>query len=98
VRAREVVLEAGEGREKYMWRKKSGEKGEMPRSLDRLTRGCRYYLNGMDAYRLKLLLPLTEEQEALLRLKEETAAMEEELAGASLDGVSRVDLQPIAAQ
>ena len=31
----------------------------------------RYYLNGVDAYRLKLLLPLSEEAEALLLLKEQ---------------------------
>ena len=40
----------------------------------------RYYLNGVDAYRLKLLLPLTEAQEALLLLKSQKEA------GGAVDG------------
>jgi hypothetical protein len=39
----------------------------------------------VDAYRLKLLLPLTEEQEALLRLKDQQP-------GVSLDAVSGSEL------
>lgn len=31
---------------------------------------CRYYLNNQDAYRLKLLLPLTEAQQAKLMQEE----------------------------
>ncbi len=51
----------------------------------------RYYLNGVDAYRLKLLLPLTEAQEALLLLKQEAG---EGGMGRSLDAVSTQELQP----
>uniref|UniRef100_A0A7S0X112 N-acetyltransferase domain-containing protein n=1 Tax=Chlamydomonas leiostraca TaxID=1034604 RepID=A0A7S0X112_9CHLO len=45
----------------------------------------RYYLNGQDAYRLKLLLPLTPEMEAAqaARLREQTADMDLGLTGAS---------------
>lgn len=32
---------------------------------------CRYYLNGDDAYRLKLLLPLALEREEELRVQQE---------------------------
>ena len=40
----------------------------------------RYYLNGQDAYRLKLLLPLTPEMEAA-RLARTDSAMEEAADG-----------------
>ncbi len=46
----------------------------------------RYYLNGADAYRLKLLLPLSPEQEALLKLKKEKEAAA--LAAGTLDDIS----------
>ncbi len=36
----------------------------------------RYYLNGADAYRLKLLLPLTPEQEAAMLKRQEQAQAE----------------------
>ena len=39
----------------------------------------RYYLNGVDAYRLKLLLPLSEEAKALLLLKEQDEGQNREL-------------------
>lgn len=45
----------------------------------------------MDAYRLKLLLPLTEAQEALLQLKQGGED------GASLDQVSTREMVPLQA-
>lgn len=46
---------------------------------------CRYYLNGNDAYRLKLLLPLPEEQ--LVLQQQEQAA---------LDGLTALQLSAAA--
>lgn len=45
---------------------------------------CRYYLSGQDAYRLKLLLPLTEETRK---------RMEEQIAQDELMGLQLTDMQ-----
>jgi len=50
----------------------------------------RYYLNGVDAYRLKLLLPLTPEQEAALALKQQQQQQQQQDA---LDTAATTQLQ-----
>jgi hypothetical protein len=44
--------------------------GRRKQLLPLLSWCCRYYLNNQDAYRLKLLLPLTEAQQAKLLQQE----------------------------
>ncbi|GAX83570.1 hypothetical protein CEUSTIGMA_g10995.t1 [Chlamydomonas eustigma] len=53
----------------------------------------RYYLNGVDAYRLKLLLPLTEEQEALLRLKEQNCVSVDASSGSVLTASTQIEIK-----
>jgi len=52
---------------------------------------CRYYLNGVDAFRLKLLLPLTQQQQ------DEIAARELETLSVSNGGNAAAAAEPTSA-